>query len=618
MQILDRYTGKPIKENRLPNNIELGRYALYDGKSFTEITSKTYKVHDGQRIHQELLDDVNKDKHDIFEIISESVKNGDFKSVPLLQGIKSGISFGKFETKLEENLFHIEAIFHSPYAKLNRVIDKVPVSRAKRISNRSNQYLAAHTEDWLHKGLVSFRPSRILTEEFISDKNVYENQLLIALVTKATQYLRRKVKHTRDISQFIDEYNELMNKEQNHIGWYKRVRRELELAGEVYDEEGGNYKAQKDVQIVTSTMKRLKSLIESLSKLRQYDLFNEVDQRLVKTIQYHDTNVLKNDKHYRYLKELWFLLLKESDEDGIENKTDKDEFIINNVRNYGISLINYAVKDKEYLGYDVIGKDTKWLASRYNCPDMQLSIDKSGIILLTIGSNVLKFIVTCGMPYLEKETLPKDTYIIAYDNEDAEDEYIRTPVSNDSVIPVSLRDITSVERIAIVLRKEMLKQYVDNFVLKMYDIPSSLGPFYDIISKNIGCIAINKRESKYTFKNYPIFDFNKKNLEDQILKSDIFKGRKSMEQRRIITNFSNFIDNYNSFAQKLCENMKCFNMDCCQPINRWECEKLSYISCTSCGYILDSTDHKHIKFYKKDSHYSPEEMGMDYLEIRIS
>lgn len=618
MRILDRYTEKILNADNLPDHIELGRYAFFDGKSFKEITSNTFKVHYGQRIHQELLDDVNKDKHDIFEIISESVKNGDFKSVPLLQGIKSGIEFGKFATKLEENIFHIEAIFHSPYAKLNRAIDKVPVSRAKRISNRSNQYLAAHTEDWLHKGLVSFRPSRILTEEIISDTNVYENQLLIALVTKAARYLQRKVRHTRDISQFLKEYKELMSKEQHHLGWYKRVRRELELAGEVYDEEDGNYKAEKDTKIVTSTMKRLKKLRDALSKLRRYDLFNDVDQRLVRTVQYHDTNVLKNDKHYRYLKDLWFLLLKEYDEDDVETKADKDENIINNVRNYGISLINYAVKDQEYLGYYVVGKDTEWYASRTNCPDMQLLVKKDGIIHLSIGTNVLKFIVTCGKPYLSNmQEFPKDTYIIAYENQDADDVHIRSYVNKDPIIPVSLNDITSVERVAIILRKEMLKQYVENILLKNYNIPRTLTPFFDIISKSIGCIRINKREATYTFERYPIMDYHTEILEGQILKDGFFKGKKSLERKRISTDFSRFMNEYFASAKELYNNLKCFNMDCCQQINRWECNSLSYICC-SCGYVLDSIDHNHIKFYKKDSPYSPEEMGMDYLEISIN
>ena len=109
MQIIDRYTGKILNDSNLPGDIELGRYAISMGSSYRELTSKSYKVQEGQRIHQELLDDVNKDKHNIFEIISESVEKGDFRSIPLLQGIKNGLEFGDFATQMEEDFKHIEA-----------------------------------------------------------------------------------------------------------------------------------------------------------------------------------------------------------------------------------------------------------------------------------------------------------------------------------------------------------------------------------------------------------------------------------------------------------------------------------------------------------------------------
>lgn len=99
MQIIDRYTGKILNDSNLPGDIELGRYAISMGSTYKELTSKSYKVQEGQRIHQELLDDVNKDKHNIFEIISESVENGDFRSIPLLQGIKNGLEFGDLRRK---------------------------------------------------------------------------------------------------------------------------------------------------------------------------------------------------------------------------------------------------------------------------------------------------------------------------------------------------------------------------------------------------------------------------------------------------------------------------------------------------------------------------------------
>ena len=620
MQIIDRYTGKFISESNLPGDIELGRYAISVDSTFKELTTNTYKVREGQRIHQELLDDVNKDKHNIFEIISESVENGDFKSIPLLQGIKTGLEFGDFATKLEEDLMHIEAIFHAPYSKLNRTIEKVPVSKAKRISNRSNQYLAAHTEDWLHKGLVSFRPSRILTEEIISDENVFENQLLIALVTRAAQLLERKLRYTRDISEFLIEYAKLIKKHEKSTDcWYKRVKRELSLAGKVYDEQSGNYKATNDdIQIVTSTMKRLKKLRDSLLKLRQYDLFYNVDQRLVKSVQYHDTNVLINDKHYRYLKKLWVLLLKEENTNPEDNKANTDEFVINNVRNYGVSLINYAVKDKEYLGYDLNGTDKQWQAHCKNCPDISLSLDVSGVIRVTVGSKEFRFIVTCDLPYLsENQHLPKNTYIIAYDNNDANDDYIRTPVDSDNIIPVSLRDITCVERIAIILRKEMLKQYVENTLFKSYVIPRILQPFYEGLSEFIKCINIDTKESYYTFIKYPVIDFNKNKWRDVVTNSEYYKDKGRMEQMKIIEALDDFIKDYELNAMILCDELRCFDPDCSLQINSWQCDNLSYIVC-SCGYVLDSSNRNHIIFYKKDSSYSSEEMGMDYLEINLN
>ena len=620
MQIIDRYTGKILNDSNLPGDIELGRYAISMGSTYKELTSKSYKVQEGQRIHQELLDDVNKDKHNIFEIISESVENGDFRSIPLLQGIKNGLEFGDFATQMEEDFKHIEAIFHAPYSKLNRTIEKVPVSRAKRISNRSNQYLAAHTEDWLHKGLVSFRPSRILTEEIISDENVFENQLVIALVTRAAHHLERKLRYTRDITEFLIEYSKLIEKhEKSEDCWYKKVRRELSLAGKVYDEQSGNYKAANaDIQIVTSTMKRLKKLRDSLLKLRQYDLFYNVDQRLVKSVQYHDTNVLINDKHYRYLKKLWVLLLKEENANPDDNKADADEYIVNNVRNYGISIINYAVKDIEYLGFNVVGKDKQWEAKRDNCPDIRLSVDEYGVINVMVGSTKLRFIVTCDLPHLTgNKTFPENTYIIAYDNNDADDDYVRSSVDSANIIPVSLRDITCVERIAIIFRKEMLKQYVENTLLKAYEMPRILFPYYNLIATFITCIQIDPKVPSYIFTKYPIVEFNKNKWRDKVLNSDDYKDKSRMEQKKISDALDTFIDDYELYAMDLRDKLRCFDPDCSLQINSWQCDSLSYIVC-SCGYVLDSSNHSNIVFYKKDSPFSPEEMGMDYLAINLN
>ncbi len=609
MTIIDRYTGNRIDETCLPDNIELGRYAIVNNGVFTELTNRTYKPRDGQRIRQELLDPVNKDKHDVFEEISNHIELGDFSAVPLLQGIKQGLVFGNFELALEEKLNHIEAIFHDPYSKLNRSIEKVPVSKAKRISNRSNQYLAAHTEDWLLKTLISFHPSRILTEEVTVDENVYENQLLIAFVTRSARYLERRLSHTRDISKFLEDYARLMDKYNNNSGWYKRVRRELSLAGKVYDEEGSNYKGGgSNIDIVNSTRRRLRKLRDALLKLRQFDLYNTVDQRKIDTIQYHDTNVLVNHKHYKYLKELWVLLVKDERNNSFEDKVQADDGVISNVRDYGLSLLNYVISDVEYLGYKVEGNDMKWHATRKDCPSMALACGKEGTINLTIGGEQYRFITICGIPPV-KEEIPENTFVLAYDNSEG-DVIPKSP----RILPISLKDVSSAERIAVVIREILFRQYLLGTIYRAHEFPRILGSYEYELSDCVKSIRIDKKNDTYIFIHYPNNSVNKDMLLKELNNNVSFKLKNRMERKSITEAVESFVEQYKKAAINL-EELKCFAFDCDLFLNR-KCENLNYIEC-ACGIVIDSTDFNHVLFYKKGAEYPKEEMGMDYLDIKL-
>ena len=210
--------------------------------------------------------------------------------------------------------------------------------------------------------------------------------------------------------------------------------------------------------------------------------------------------------------------------------------------------------------------------------------------------------------------MPNNTYIIAYDNNDAEDDYVRTSVYSNNIIPVSLRDISCVERIATVLRKQMLKEYFENTLLKVYDIPRILSPYYDVLSEYIQCIKINKKESNYVFIKYPITDFDRNKFRDVVITSKEYKEKGRMEQKKISDALDNFIDDYELYSMNLCDNLRCFDPDCSLPINNRQCVDLSYIVC-SCGYVLDTTMPNNLRYYRKDSLFTPEELGMDYLVI---
>ncbi len=604
--VFDRILGKRIDNNDLPSLIELGRYAVCPDE-LTDLTTRNFKVKEGQRIQQELLDPVNKDKHDVFEKIAQQVTAGNFTAIPLLQGIKTGLHFGDFENELEEKLHHIEAIFHAPYSKLTRAIEKVPVSRAKRISNKSNQYLAAHTEDWLHKSLVSFHPSRILTEEIVLNEDVYENQLLIAFVSRAAHYLERRLSHTMDISHFLQDYNVLMEKFINESGWFKRVRRELDLAGKVYDESGNNYqKGTSDMDIVGATYRRLQKLRDSLLRLRQFDLYYEVDQRKVNSIQYHDTNVLVNHQHYRYLKSLWLELMKKEQQASEDVHSKSDTYIIDNIRKYGLALINYVIVNNEYLGYSVDGSDSQWIGKRKDSPIISLEYDKNGIINLQIGEETIRFVVMCSVPSADTH-IPTGTYIIAYNNSDM-------PINNygPQIIPVSLKDVESAERIAYIIRGFMLKQYVDK-LHSSYAFPSVLSLFQNEIEHYIGCIQVDSISFTYKFFKYPNLDVDKFKIVKLVSLNSNFKNKGRYEQKDIIDKLEHFIDEYASRALELAVHLKCFDLQCKLPYSEREVDNLNYLKC-SCGAIIDSTNLSRVIYYN-DKSYSKEEMGMDYIEF---
>ena len=606
--LLDRIIGSKVSSSNLPNEIPLGRFAYVDNGTCRELTQSTYKPAKGQFINQEILDSKYKDKHEVFETISDQIDAGKFQSIPLIQGIKKGLKFGDFELALEDKISHLEAIFHAPHTKLSRTTDKVPVSKAKRISTRSYDYLAAHTEDWLHKGLISFHPSRIITEEIIVDEDVFENRLLIAFIIRATHYLERRISHTRDISQFLNDYSNLLEKHSNSQGWYKRIHREMELAGKVYDEDSGNYKVvSNDAEIVSSTQRRLIKLRDTLLRLRQYDLFYSVSVKDVNSIVYRDTNVMINHQHYRYLKELWMLLNKEEHIDDEKDKRNADDSTVNNIRKYGLSLINYAIHNQTYLNYACNGNDLAWNASRSYYPNIIVKYGDDGIIKVKIGKYDIRFVVLCS-PSDSLGQIPEDTYIMVYDNQG---DYV---TQNMSIIPISLNDISSVERVAIILRQYLLRNFLEKTIFHNVGFPRTLQPYVETITSSCNSILVDKNSDTFRFIKYPEVDVDWKACLSIIMDSPDFCNRSRPNQKEIIKYFKNFTDNCDMEALQLQENLKCFEIDCGIKFESWYCNDLQYIQCEHCGATLDCTHIDNIIF-RANNDYSEHELGMDYIKF---
>lgn len=610
MIFYDRLTQKVVPQEKLPKSIDLGRFSVSETDEWMELTSEVYKCQNGQVIKQKLLDEKYLSVHKVLKQIHDDTCYGTFSAIPLIQGVNN-LTLSEFDDSLCRNVDHLFAILQNPYSLLDRRIEKVPVARAKRISPKSYQYLAGHTEDWLHKSITSFRPSRILTEELDLNYDVYENQLLVAFIHRTIKYLAEKITKAKYIYEFLKRYTEIVDS--SSTGWPRKVNRSLKLAGLVYsdpDYKGG----RQDTNKTGKTLRLLEDLQHKMQKMLTYDLMELVDKRVIHTIEYHDTNVLVGHPHYRYLKELWRLLNLYSGKDSLVEQGISQQDVASYLIDYGISLVNYSVKN--YIGYKIVGSDRSWF---YVCPDgMRLSLDvqQTGIIKLQVGSQDMRFIMLGNMPddsicSILNEN--KETYILAYNTMDS----MGPIIEHNQIIPIGLQDIECVEAVAMVIKKAVLTEYVNKYIYNKYSYPPILREYVKYL--NTKGLQFSSRSDFYRFLNYPKLSLSLDDIIDKVRKDESFRRRPNSDRSMIERELENLILDIEIKGDELKDNLYCFDLQCSTPLSEWNCQTLKYIKC-ECGFVLDSSNPDSIVFKDKNSTYdylSPQEYGIDYLEISI-
>ena len=315
---------------------------------------------------------------------------------------------------------------------------------------------------------------------------------------------------------------------------------------------------------------------------------------------------MNNHQHYRYLKELWMLLNKEENINVDNDKREADDEVIFNIRKYGLSIINYAIKNQTYLKFSASGTDTSWTASKDYQPNIFVKYDTDGIIKVGIDRKEIRFVVLCSPPE-SSCVVPKDTYILVYDN-------LGKCQSSHNIIPISLNDISSVERVATIIREYLLREYLGNTIFRDIDFPRTLQPYIETISAFCETIKIDKKSDTYRFMRFPKNDIDWNGCLAAIKATSDFSDRSRPNQNEILKYFKEFTDSYVLSANQLQDNLRCFALDCETPFESWYCDNLNYIQCNTCGATLDCTHTNHITF-KENNDFSKEELGMDYLEI---
>jgi hypothetical protein len=607
--LFDRYTGKTVSEKEIPNQIDFGRYCFADNGN--DITYSNFPTSKDKAIKQDLLLDKSKSIQDIFIDIAvdvEKSKPNEFIVVPLIRRIKNKLNINPFEELLREKLFHLEEIFRVPHYLLNREIEKVHVSKAKRIPSKSYQYLASHTEDWVHKSIVCFKPSRILHEELDLNFDIYENQLCVTLVQRCIVYLNSRLKEIQDIKSFLSEYEKLLKNRNDQNCWYKKTERNLRLIGAVYDDE--NYRgSSQDGATLSETENVLNQIQKRLQLLQKSDLFDLVNKREMQSIALKNTNVLVNHKHYIYVKSLWIELYKVRPEKNDFEKLKHEQEVINGLRQYAKSIITYTLKDT--LDFELRGSYKKFSGEHPFYDNVELTEDKN-VFKIRIGRFEKRIIVIANEPENTREQieiLKKNNICLFY--------YSENPV-NETLQSISINplDPDSIERVGAFIKKFFLSSYNEN-LKRSYKFPQLLRDYVKYIPPSQ--VSFNTSDYTFSFHSYPKSVLKEDEIRKQIETDTLFAKKSRPDKDNIIKRLSTVISEINHSAEELKNKyLHCFS--CGTAFQSYNITELNYMKCPCCNTLYDNSSDKEITIKVDDARYyslANNEFGMDYISINI-
>lgn len=611
MKLIDRYTDKTVLEQDLPNQIDFGRYCVIEESGNTrDITYSNFPTN--KTIRQELLLDKNRSLQDIFVDIvidTEKAGNDNFDVIPLIRRIKNKLGLNEFEKLLYEKVFHLEEICRVPHYLLEREIEKVNVSRAKRIPSKSYQYLASHTEDWVYKSIVSFKPNRILNEELELNYDIYENQLTVAFLERCLVYLNSRLKEIQDIKTFLAEYEKLLENRNDQKGWYKKIKRNLSLIGAVYEDDHFKNKI-KDGSILTETEETLNQINKRLLLLRKSDLSHFVNKRTTLSISLINTNVLVNHKHYRYVKTLWIELDKVKPKKSESEKFKFEQYVVKGLRAYAKSLITYALVNN--LEYELKGNYTKFGAEHSLLCDIEFKETEKGIFELKIGKYQIKIIVLGNSPEqdIKINALLKShmTFVLYYDE--------HLTVKNSRFIHISPLDPDSLERIGALVRQFILLEYSNN-IQKEYEFRHLLKEYIKYIPTQF--LEFNLAKYTYKFHSFPKTKLSPDEAIKGIENDSLFKLRSRPDKEHILNSVTDLFSEIESNVIKLQDNyLNCFN--CGGKLHSYNIDKLNYLKCPDCSCLIDSSNSEKLSLKMDDIKHNsltPSEFGMDCITIYI-
>lgn len=206
----------------------------------------------------------------------------------LLSNINDLLNPDLIEISLETNKAQLRGVFHAPFAELSYVAERVAAPRAKRISRRAVQVLAAHSEDWLKASGTGVTPRRIEALERDEVVDIYENRVAARLIDDVRRHLKRLLEEDQNLQVLLQEIRGSFRKTERLAYLWARQTPSEEL---------------REAQL--KRRQRIRGLMVLVEEFRDSRLYVGVPQRTRVRQPIIVTNLLGQDLNYRGVRRLW-------------------------------------------------------------------------------------------------------------------------------------------------------------------------------------------------------------------------------------------------------------------------------------------------------------------------
>ena len=361
-------------------------------------------------------------------------------------------------------------------------------------------------------------------------------------------------------------------------------------------EETNDEKRKENAKNITETSDQLRSVQRVLRKILSSDLAHEVNSRAAASVVYHDTNVLNDHKHYRYVKKLWFELSRVSEKKLSEKeKYNKEQDVIKGMRAYARSLIVYVVS--ENFHYKITGSSKAWIATNDYFPKIKFSLLPDESMEINIGGIKKRIVIVyenCSYK------APHNTEIWG----------LTMSKSPSSCLKTSPYDVESIERVGKAIRQIILRVITTNLVQK-YDLPTIILPYFYSISLPM----LDHDERYYWFKGISSNKIDAVKVNKQLGKDASFLKENYRRKKEINDTIADLILRINNQIDSL-QDMRSL-VDQSVHVFSYKDVPFTYMHCNDGFTLIQSNGYITLK--NIEEHYSSlteEDWGMDYISIK--